>query len=80
MKIDLYTKITLTLIAIALWGLLLQPLIISRPVVASTGITDVNIKQIDGKNIKPTIDVNIKEISGRKFYNPSLPVMMNNLD
>lgn len=74
MKIDVYTKIIFALIAIALWGLLLQPFFASKQVVASTGIIDVNIKQIEGRNINSALDVNIKKINGRTIYGSDLPV------
>ncbi len=44
MKIDLYTKLILTLIAIALWGMLLKPIFMSNRVNASSGIVDVKRK------------------------------------
>jgi hypothetical protein len=68
MKIDLYTKVVLTVIAVALWGIFLAPFFEAREVGASTGIMDVNIKQIDGRRVKSVLDVNIAEVSGRKFF------------
>lgn len=76
MKIDIYTKLVLTLIALALWGLLLQNFVISREVNASTGVMDVNLKQIDGRNIDTVLDVNIEKISGKMIYDGSLPVQI----
>jgi len=74
MKIDVFTKVILTLIAIALWGLFLQPLLTPRVVDASTGVIDVNLKQIDGRDIiGSTLDVNIGKLNGRTIYN-ALPV------
>lgn len=74
MKIDVFTKVILTLIAVALWGLLLQPFLASRIVDASTGVIDVNLKQIDGREIiSSTLDVNIEKLNGRTIYN-ALPV------
>jgi hypothetical protein len=73
MKIDTYTKIILTLIAVALWGIFLCPLFQAKNVGASTGIIDVNLKQIDGSSINKVLDVNIKEMNGISVYN-SLPV------
>jgi hypothetical protein len=74
MKIDIYTKLVLTVIALGLWGLLLQPLIMPKEVGASTAVLDVNIKQIDGRNIDSVLDVNIKKINGRTIYDEYLPV------
>ena len=68
MKIDLYTKVVLTVIAAALWGILLAPFFEAREVGASTGVIDVNIKQIDGRRVQHVLDVNIAEVSGRNFF------------
>lgn len=73
MKIDTYTKIILTLIALALWGIFLNPFFQTKDVDASTGIIDVNLKQIDGSSINKVLDVNIEEVNGSSVYN-SLPV------
>lgn len=74
MKIDLYTRMILTLIAIGLWAILLKPMFISESVIASTGVVDVNIKQIDGKKVNKVLDVNIEKINGRTYYGSSVPV------
>jgi len=74
MKIDTYTKLILLLIAIALWGILLKPLLISESAKASNVILDVNIKQIDGKRVYGSLDVNIEKVNGRTFTGSSLPV------
>lgn len=47
---DTYSKIILTLIAIALWGLLLKPILAPEKLRASD-IQDVNIVQIDGARV-----------------------------
>jgi hypothetical protein len=73
MKIDTYTKIILTFIAVALWGIFLSPLFQPNSVNATTGIIDVNLKQIDGSSIDRVLDVNIEEVNGSSVYN-SLPV------
>lgn len=74
MKVDIFTKVILTLIAVALWGLFLQPFLTPRVVDASTGVIDVNLKQIDGRDIiGSTLDVNIGKLNGRMIYN-ALPV------
>lgn len=73
MKIDTYTKIILTLIAVALWGIFLYPFFGAKESDATTGIIDVNLKQIDGSSIDRVLDVNIKELNGSSVYN-SLPV------
>ena len=72
--IDLYTKVVLTLIAVALWGLLLKPIFISESVGASTQVLDVNIKEIGGRAVRGIIDVNIEKINGRTFTTSALPV------
>ncbi len=68
MKIDLYTKVVLTVIAVALWGIFLAPFFETKEVGASNGVMDVNIKQIDGRRVKGVLDVNIAEVSGRNFF------------
>lgn len=73
MKIDTYTKIILTLIALALWGIFLNPFFDTKESVATSGIIDVNLKQIDGSSIDRVIDVNIEELNGSSVYN-ALPV------
>lgn len=55
MKVDLYTKVVLTVIAVALWGIFLAPFFETREVGASTGVMDVNIKQIDGRRVKSVL-------------------------
>jgi hypothetical protein len=76
MKIDIFTKVMLTLIAVALWGLLLQPFMAPKVVGASTGVIDVNVKQIDGRNINgSSLDVNLEKINGMTIYN-ALPVVI----
>lgn len=75
MKTDLYTKVILTIIAIGLWGMLLKPLFISEPVIASNGITDVNIKKIAGMNLdNRTLNININKVGGYRVTGPNLPV------
>lgn len=73
MKIDTYTKIILTLIAVALWGILLSTLFQVKNVDASTDVIDVNLRQIDGRSINKVLDVNIQELNGISLYR-SLPV------
>lgn len=74
MNLDIYTRIVLTFIAIALWGLLLKPIFISGNVGASSQVLDVNIKEVGGRVINDKIlDVNVERINGRTFYN-ALPV------
>ena len=74
MKPDLYTKIVLTSIALGLWATLLKPVFVSENVVASTGIIDVNIKQIDGKRANNVLNVNVDKVNGRTFSGSSIPV------
>jgi hypothetical protein len=74
MKLDTYTKLVLTVIALGLWGIFLQPLIMPKEVGAFPAILDVNIKQIDGRNIDSVLDVNIEKINGRTIYDKYLPV------
>jgi hypothetical protein len=73
MKIDTYTKIILTFIALALWGIFLCPFFEANDSGAATGIIDVNLKQIDGSSINKVLDVNIEEVNGSSVYN-ALPV------
>ncbi len=70
-----FYKVILTLIAVALWGLL-QPLLAPNLVGASTGVIDVNVKQIDGRDI--IVDVKILKVNSRTIYN-ALPVEIKNL-
>ena len=74
MKLDFFTKTILSLIAIALWVLVIQAFFETKPVTASSGLVDVNIAKIDGRNIDSVLDVNIKEVSGRTLYDENLPV------
>ncbi|HWP93436.1 MAG TPA: hypothetical protein VNN20_14685 [Thermodesulfobacteriota bacterium] len=74
MKIDLYTKMLLTVIAIALWGILLKPIFMSDRVSASTAVVDVNIKEVGGKRVDRIIDVNLERINNRTFSGNLLPV------
>ena len=68
MMTDLYTKIVLTIIAIALWGFLFKPIFVSESVGASSQVLDVNIKEIGGRTVSDKIlDVNIERINGRTF-------------
>ncbi|MGH7791509.1 MAG: hypothetical protein ACREOB_04265 [Thermodesulfobacteriota bacterium] len=74
MKIDLYTKVVLTAIAIALWGILLKPIFESDRVNASSGVLDVNIKEIGGWPVHKIIDVNVERVNGRTFSGSNVPV------
>ena len=74
MKLDIYSKIILTLIAVALWGILLQPYISTQPVNASTGLVDVNIKEVGGRRINNTLPVDIKKVNNQSLYKNVLPV------
>ena len=74
MKVDLYTKTILTIIAFALCAMLLKPIFVSESVRASNGVLDVNIKQIDGKRVNKVLDINIEKINSRTFIGSKLPV------
>ena len=78
MKLDIYSKIILTLIAVALWGILLQPYISTQPVNASTGLVDVNIKEVGGRRVDNTLPVDIKKVNNQLFYKNILPVEIKN--
>ena len=56
---DRYSKIVLTLIAIALWGLLLKPIVAPEKLRASD-IQDVNIAKIDGARIPYTSPILVR--------------------
>ncbi|OGW12354.1 MAG: hypothetical protein A3G93_00840 [Nitrospinae bacterium RIFCSPLOWO2_12_FULL_45_22] len=58
---DTYSKIILTLIAVALWGLLLKPIVTSERLQASD-IQDVNIVQIDGARVPYATPISVKNI------------------
>ena len=74
MKIDLYTKTILTIIAIALCVMVLKPFFVSESVRASSGVLDVNIKQIDGKRVNKVLDINIEKVNSRTYFGSSVPV------
>lgn len=74
MRIDIFTKLILLSIAIALWGLLLKPVFLTENAKASNSMLDVNIKQIDGKRVYGVIDMNIKEVNGKTFVGTAMPV------
>ena len=74
MKVDLYTKTILTIIAIALCVMLVKPIFVSESVRAYNGVLDVNIKQVDGKKVNKVLDVNIEKINGRTYIGSSVPV------
>jgi hypothetical protein len=74
MRIDTYTKIVLSLIALALWAILLQPYLETEQAGASSGVLDVNLVKIDGRNIDSVLDVNIQKVNGRTIYDEYLPV------
>jgi hypothetical protein len=76
MKVDLYTKIILTVIAVALLGILLQPYLQTSPVNASTGVLDVNISELGGRRIVDTLPVDIKKVNNRLLYKNALPVVI----
>ena len=78
MKVDIYSKIILTLIAVALWGILLQPYIYTQPVNASTGLVDVNIKEVGGRRVNNTLPVDIKKVNNQLLYKNVLPVEIKN--
>ncbi len=70
---DSLTKTALWLIALALWGLLLRPLVLPTPPGAQ-GMMDVNIAAISGSSILTnSLDVNIREVSGNRIGG-SIPV------
>lgn len=73
MKTDIYTRIVLTVIAIALWGILLKPIFVTE-VSASIGVIDVNIKELGGRRVYDRIDVNLDRINGSTLIGPTLPV------
>ena len=53
MKTDRTTKILLLLIALGLWGLLLRP--VPTPAQATSGVVDMNIAQVGGRNISVSV-------------------------
>lgn len=64
LKIDWYTKLILTVIAISLLGLLIKPIILPQRAVAGKDIQDVNIAKIDDHYIgqfTPPINVRVEE-------------------
>jgi hypothetical protein len=74
MIVDLYTKIILSVIAVALLGILLQPYISTQPVNASTGVLDVNIKELGGRRVYNTLAVDIKKVNGQSLYRNVVPI------
>ena len=70
---DSLTKTALWLIALALWGLLLRPLVLPTPLGAQ-GSMDVNIAAVGGVPILgSSLDVNIEEVNGNHIGG-SIPV------
>ena len=78
MIVDLYTKIILSVIAVALLGILFQPYISTQPVNASTGVIQVNIKEVAGRRLTDTLPVDIKKVNNRLLYRNVLPVEIKN--
>lgn len=74
MKVDFYTKLMLTVIAVALWVIVLKPIFISDRAVASSQVLDINIKEVAGKRVSNFLDINIEEINGRAIHSNALPV------
>jgi len=74
MKVDNYSKIILTLIAVALWGILLQPYIQTQPVNASNGVLQVNIKEVAGRELVDALPVDVKKVNNRLLNRNVLPV------
>ena len=71
---DSLTKTPLWLIALALWGLLLRPLVLPTPLGAQ-GSMDVNIAAVGGNSVKlGMLDVNIDAVGGDPILGSSLPV------
>ena len=73
MKVDLYTKIMRTVIAVALLGILFQPYISTQPAIASSSVIDVNIKEVAGRRITE-IPVDIRKVNNQHLYRNQLPV------
>jgi len=78
MVIDTYTKIIFTAITIALWGLLLQPIIMPKNVGAASGIMDVNIKKLSGRNVGDSLNINLLKVNNNTLFNNYLPVSVVN--
>ena len=49
--VDRTTRVLLALIAVALWGLLLKPVLTPTPVYAQEGVMAVNIAQVGGHRL-----------------------------
>jgi len=60
LKVDGYTKFILTVIAVALLGLLFKPLLFSKNLTASQQEIDVNITKIDGYRVSSSFGTPIK--------------------
>jgi len=75
MQIDIFTKFILTAIAIALWGLMLKPIIFPTVVGASSSIIDVNLKEVGGKRVYDSVGIDIKKVNGKIVYN-EIPVVV----
>ncbi len=65
MKIDVYTKVVLTLIAIALWGILVKPLFVPKAKASSEYVSVVG-----------TVHVDIAQVAGKQLsmFSPAVPV------
>lgn len=74
MKTDLYTKIVLTIIAIALVGHLVKDVDLVSKAHAAPLPLEVLSTQTDG-----VIDVNIVQINGKDIATTDIPVKINNI-
>jgi len=78
MKTDIYTKVVLTIIAIALSVIAVQNMSLVRPAHAAdkkmvADEINVNIQKIGGSSVYGALPVNLKEVGGSNFYG-NLPV------
>ncbi len=60
MQTDLYTKIILTIIAICLVWMVVSPIAITPVQAGSKDIINVNIEQVDGRNIYKALPVKVQ--------------------
>lgn len=78
MKIDLYTKIVLTVIAIALSVLALQPLYLPTATQAAYETMDVNIEAVGGSRIYRGSAIPVKLVEVDTFSDDVLKVECTN--
>lgn len=77
MKTDLYTKIVLTVIAIALCAIVFQNANVATPAQAASRPVEIPVPA-PIPAVNEVVDVNIVQVNGRRIYGSDLPVKVEN--